>query len=344
MSLSQEPAFSALRNHFVCGYKNIMQEGYAGDSGVHPIDGNAVNTTNGAGPHNLQTFVMTADGTVLHCLPGFWSSTDLAAELEVAEKLSYIWQDKAISAEDKAILFKRMHLEHFNVHSQELVARSHLQGFDAQHIYKNRKELSDCISDKEAISAVEDAHKLPYEAFKTTDKIMHERMATRPFQNYNSFDIGTYTSYGCNHYDKGENEMEGGPSTLALKGKTLRSISKPTVMAVAPQLNRSASPACLKEKEQEKQIQPQLFVALAKQGLWPEAFRCADKYIRGQFTQPGGYEMRSLAALQLGWYQQAYDDASRALWLGSKHSSATILRARAATKLKPLVYLNTKSL
>ncbi len=321
-----------------------MQEGYAGDSGVHPIDGNAVNTTNGAGPHNLQTFVMTADGTVLHCLPGFWSSTDLAAELEVAEKLSYIWQDKAISAEDKAILFKRMHLEHFNVHSQELVARSHLQGFDAQHIYKNRKELSDCISDKEAISAVEDAHKLPYEAFKTTDKIMHERMATRPFQNYNSFDIGTYTSYGCNHYDKGENEMEGGPSTLALKGKTLRSISKPTVMAVAPQLNRSASPACLKEKEQEKQIQPQLFVALAKQGLWPEAFRCADKYIRGQFTQPGGYEMRSLAALQLGWYQQAYDDASRALWLGSKHSSATILRARAATKLKPLVYLNTKSL
>jgi hypothetical protein len=344
VSLSQEPAFSALRNHFVCGYKNIMQEGYAGDSGVHPIDGNAVNTTNGAGPHNLQTFVMTADGTVLHCLPGFWSSTDLAAELEVAEKLSYIWQDKAISAEDKAILFKRMHLEHFNVHSQELVARSHLQGFDAQHIYKNRKELSDCISDKEAISAVEDAHKLPYEAFKTTDKIMHERMATRPFQNYNSFDIGTYTSYGCNHYDKGENEMEGGPSTLALKGKTLRSISKPTVMAVAPQLNRSASPACLKEKEQEKQIQPQLFVALAKQGLWPEAFRCADKYIRGQFTQPGGYEMRSLAALQLGWYQQAYDDASRALWLGSKHSSATILRARAATKLKPLVYLNTKSL
>ncbi len=324
-----------------------MQEGYAGDSGVHPIDGNAVNTTNGAGPHNLQTFVMTADGTVLHCLPGFWNSADLAAELEVAEKLSYIWQDKAISAAYKAELFKRIHLEHLKNHSPELIARSHLQGFDAQHIYKNRKELADCISDKEAISAVEDAHKLPYDAFKTTDKIMHERMATRPFQNYDAFDTGTYTSYGCNHYDKGENEMEGGPPTLALKGKSLRCLSKPTVMAAAPQVSQPAPPASRKEKkekEQEKETQPQLFVALAKQGLWPEAFRCADKYIRGQFTQPGGYEMRSLAALQLGWYQQAYDDASRALWLGSKHSSATILRARAASKLKPLVYLNTKSL
>jgi len=344
VSLSQEPAFSTLRNHFVCGYKNIMQEGYAGDSGVHPLDGNAVNTTNGAGPHNLQTFVMTADGTVLHCLPGFWSSEDLAAELEMAEKLSYIWQDKAILSPDKADLFKRIHLEHLKNHSPELVARSHLQGFDAQHIYKNSKELSDCISDKEAISAVEDLHKVPYDAFKTTDKIMHERMATRPFQNYNAFDTGTYTSYGCNHYDKGENEMEGGPPTLALKGKTLRSVSKPTVMAEAPQVRPSAPPAGRKEKEKEKETEPQLFVALAKQGLWPEAFRCADNYIKAQFTQPGGYEMRSLAALKLGYYQQAYDDASRALWLGSKHSSATILRARAASKLKPLVYRNTKSL
>jgi hypothetical protein len=166
VSLSQEPAFSTLRNHFVCGYKNIMQEGYAGDSGVHPIDGNAVNTTNGAGPHNLQTFVMTADGTVLHCLPGFWSSADLAAELEVAEKLSYIWEDKAISSAHKADLFKRIHLEHLKNHSAELVARSHLQGFDAQHIYKNRRELSDCISDKEAIRAVEDAHKLALRRLK----------------------------------------------------------------------------------------------------------------------------------------------------------------------------------
>jgi hypothetical protein len=341
VSLSQEPVFSTLRNRFICGYKNIMQEGYAGDSGVHPIDGNAVNTTNGAGPHNLQTFIMTADGTVLHCLPGFWSSADLAAELEVAEKLSYIWEDTAITAGHKADLFKRIHLEHLASHTQELVARSHLQGFDAQHIYKNRKELSDCISDNEAISAVEDPHKLPYAAFKTTDKIMHERMAKRPFHNYSSFDTGTYTSYGCNHYDKGENEMEGGPPTLALKGKSLRSITRPTAVAAALKVNPSVP---TEPSKLEHTTIPNQFVQLAKQGQWPEAFRCADKYIKTQFTQPGGYEMRSLAALQLGWYQQAYDDASRALWLGSKHSSATILRARAASKLKPLVYLNTKSL
>jgi tetratricopeptide (TPR) repeat protein len=187
---------------------------------------------------------------------------------------------------------------------------------------------------------------LPYDALKTTDKIMHERMATRPFQNYDAFDTGTYTSYGCKHYDKGENEMEGGPPTLALKGKSLRSVSKPTEEAAAPQVSPSAPPSGRKEKAKEKakETEPQLFVALAKQGLWQEAFRCADKYIKVQFTQPGGYEMRSLAALQLGWYQQAYDDASRALWLGSKHSSAYLLRAKAANKLKQLVHLNTKSI
>lgn len=318
-----------------------MQESYAGDSGVHPIDGNAVNTTNGAGPHNLQTFVMTADGTVLHCLPGFWTSADLAAELEIAEKISYIWEDKAISQDHKADLFKRMHLEHLANHTQELAARSHLQGFDAQHIYKNRNELSDCISDSQAINAVEDPHKLPYAAFKTTDKIMHERMAKRPFCNYSSFDTGAYTSYGCNHYDKGENEMEGGPPTLALKGQSLRSITRPTAIATATKVGAPTIPDS--HKIADRTI-PHQFVQLAKQGLWSEAFQCADKYIKAQFTKPGGYEMRSLAALQLGHYQQAYDDASRALWLGSKHSSASLLRARAASKLKPLVYLNTKSL
>ncbi len=306
---------------------------------MHPIDGTAVNTTNGAGPHNLQTFVMTADGTVLHCLPGFWNSADLSCELALAEKLNYIWEDKAITPAHKAELFKRLHLEHLATHSQETVARSHLQGFDAQHIYKNRKDLADCISDKEAIKAVEDPHHdLPYAAFKTTDKIMHERMASKAFifADYSNFDTAAYTSYGCSHYDKGENEMEIAegtrPSTaLAIKGKSLRTLTKPTaVVASAIVLDKSKNNSGAKVATSA----PDQFVQLAKQQRWQEAFACADKYIKQQFTKPGGYEMRSLAALKLGLYQQSYNDASRALWLGSKHATATILRNSAASYLK----------
>jgi hypothetical protein len=312
-----------LRNNFVCGYKNIMQEGYAGDSGVHPINGTAVNTTNGAGPHNLQTFVLAPDGTVLHCLPGFWNAADLAAELQLAQKLSHIWNDKTISAVDKAALYKRMHLDHLAGHSEDLVARSHLQGFDAQHIYKNRAELADCISDKEAIKAVEDPHKLPAQAFKTSDRIMHERMSTQAFVSYDNFNTAGYTSYGCNHYDKGENEIEieGSAPTLALKGKSLRTLTKPTVIAAI-----QASPTQPKDKSTAIPTPPELFVSLAKEMRWQEAFACADSYVKKQFNQPGGYEMRSLAALKLGLYKQAHDDASRALWLGSRHQSARRLR------------------
>ncbi len=318
---------------------------------MHPIDGTAVNTTNGAGPHNLQTFVMTTDGTVLHCLPGFWNSSDLACELALAEKLNYIWEDKAITPAHKAELFKRLHLEHLATHSQETVARSHLQGFDAQHIYKNRKDLADCISDKEAIKAVEDPHHdLPYAAFKTTDKIMHERMASKAFTfaDYSNFDTAAYTSYGCSHYDKGENEMEIAeglrPSTtLAIKGKSLRTLTRPTavvasVIALDDSKNISgaqvATSAKVATNTRVATGAPDQFVQLAKQQRWQEAFACADKYIKEQFTKPGGYEMRSLAALKLGLYQQAYNDASRALWLGSKHATATILRNSAASYLK----------
>lgn len=326
-----------LRNNFVCGYKNIMQDGYAGDSGVHPIDGTAVNTTNGAGPHNLQTFVLAPDGTVLHCLPGFWSASDLAAELQLAQKLSHIWSDKTISAADKAALYKRHHLDHLAAHSEDLVARSHLQGFDAQHIYNHRAELADCISDKEAINAVEDPHKLPPAAFKTSDRIMHERMSVLPFVAYDKFKTGDYTSYGCAHYDKGENEIEveGSNLNLAIKGKNLRHLTKPTVIAAlqtTPAKPISASPPTKSAGTTSPASSPtalslpEQFVALAKELRWAEAFSCADAYIKKHANQPGGYELRSLAALKLGHYQQAHSDASRALWLGSRHHTARRLR------------------
>lgn len=210
MSLSQEPALSALQADFVCGVKDITGEPYAGRSGIHNTYGNAVQTTNGAGPHNIQLFVLAPDGTVLHCLPGYWSPQDLAYELEFAGKLNQVWQDKSLSKPQKDDLFKRMHLAHMQDHCAAMVRRSQMQGFDQQYEAKTRLHTSDTIRDAKAITASfenGDMHP-PHRAFKTTDEIMHERMSKRAFVPYERFDVATYSDYGRPFYDKNEDERD----------------------------------------------------------------------------------------------------------------------------------------
>jgi hypothetical protein len=112
VSLSQEPAFSVLKNELVCGYRDISKESFAGFSGKHDVGGQAINTTNGAGPTNLQTFLMAPDGTVLHCLPGYWSPSDLVSEIEFAGRLYDVWSDQKLSSSQKNNLFSSMHLSH----------------------------------------------------------------------------------------------------------------------------------------------------------------------------------------------------------------------------------------
>ena len=67
MSLSNDAVMNVLKNQFVCGYRNIAGEPYAGRSGHHETDSPAVLTTNGAGPHSVQMFFLNSDGTALHC-------------------------------------------------------------------------------------------------------------------------------------------------------------------------------------------------------------------------------------------------------------------------------------
>ena len=38
--------------------------------------------------------------------------------------------------------------------------------------------------------------------FKTTDQIVHERMAARPFVKYADFDVAAFSDYGRPKYDK----------------------------------------------------------------------------------------------------------------------------------------------
>ncbi|MBS1992843.1 MAG: hypothetical protein JSS86_16985 [Cyanobacteria bacterium SZAS LIN-2] len=232
MSLSQEPAFSALKENFVCGVRDITDEPYCGLSGRHETAGNAVRTTNGAGPHNVQLFMLSADGTVLHCLPGYWNANDLVEEMKFAEGLNQVWTNPHLTTAQKKQKFKELQLAHVEQHSPAMVKRSKMQGFDQQYEAKHRWATSDTIANRNLITSdmlEKGGPKLPQEAFKTTDRIMHERMATRPFLPISRFDVANYVEYGKPKYDKKEDarnadgsvnmEMAKGLPTLGSKEK-----------------------------------------------------------------------------------------------------------------------------
>ncbi len=208
VSLSQEPAFSVLKDELVCGYRDISREAYAGFSGKHEVGGNAINTSNGAGPTNLQTFLMASDGTVLTCLPGYWAPQDLVREIEFAGRLHDVWTSPKMTRTQKQNSFRQMHLAHINEHPMAMVNRSRMQSFDMEHEAKHNLYTSDTIIDRGAASTVLSEDKLSkrgaMQAFKTTDRIMHERMAQRPFVSYTSFDTTQFAKYGRPLYDKNE--------------------------------------------------------------------------------------------------------------------------------------------
>lgn len=205
MSLSSEPVFSLLKNSYIVGYKNIDNARYAGASGKHRPDEPAVDTTNGAGPHNIQLFVLNADGTVLSCLPGYWHAQDLAKELELAQKLNKIWEDPSLSREQKDKLWKEMQLAHLQEHDHGLHNRSRMQGFDVQYEAKNRPG-SDFFYNSRAINPATGA--TPDRNVKTVDIVMHERLATRPFEQYKAFDVASFFDYGKPIYDKHEQFLD----------------------------------------------------------------------------------------------------------------------------------------
>lgn len=307
-----------LKEHFVCGYKNIKSEAYVGNSGVHGTDSPAAVTSNGAGPHNMQLFMLAADGTVLHCLPGYWEADDLIAELKLAEKLNMVWQDSSITPEQKKAMFKKMQLEHLANHSAETKERSHLQGFDALYIAHNQNNLSDCVKDSTLLASVpgaaqtkgnkkEEGLHIPAEAFKTTDEIMHERMAKRAFMSYENFDTAAFTNYGTNFYDKEENKSETARYRPDLKHADLHAITRATE-AVCTNPAVCTKPPSEREKFEE----------LVHQGKFADAWKVADAMIRQQPMKSDGYELRSAAAFGLRQYKQALSDTTRAAWLGSR--------------------------
>jgi hypothetical protein len=150
-------------------------------------------------------FLLSADGTVLHCLPGYWSPQDLLSEIRFVLDINRIWQDPELSLETKRRLFKEANLRQLRQHSPEMRARSHLQSFDARH--EKRKTHSDFRYKPGDFRPSDPAVKYPN--LKPTDQVVHERMARRPFVPYEKFDVEKFSDYGRMKYDKREESREG---------------------------------------------------------------------------------------------------------------------------------------
>jgi hypothetical protein len=256
VSLSSDPAFSLLKKYFVCGYKDITNEPYAGLSGRHEVNGNAVDTTNGAGPHNLQLFFMTADGTILNVLPGYWHSQDLVPEMNLAAKLNQVWNDPKLSRTQKDQIFTQMQLAHIQQHPQGMVRRSRMQSFDMKYEAQHRLNTSDTIANRQlAAYAVETNNwKAGMQAFKTTDEIMHERLARHPFEQYSSFNVAAFADYGKPKYDKHEDYRDASGQVDKMAAKNAPELGNKAAM-------ESERPMGRRRQMMQQQYEPQ-------PGLW----------------------------------------------------------------------------
>ncbi len=218
MTLSHDVLIRTLNREFVCGFKNIKDEPYCGKSGKHDPNTPAVVTTNGAGPHNVQIFILNADGIVLHCLPGFWTPDDLLYELQFAQALNRLWKEPQLSREAKDKRFTAANLLHAAHHSLAMRSRSKLQGFDEKK--ERRKSESDfkVQPGQKPTVLVTNRGGLKVSDMKTVDQVVHERMAQRPFLPYEEFDVASYVDYGQLRYDKHENDPRKGAGQKNKKG------------------------------------------------------------------------------------------------------------------------------
>ncbi|MCA8920448.1 MAG: hypothetical protein KDD82_01495 [Planctomycetes bacterium] len=185
----------ALNRAFVCGWTDITGVAdYAGTSGTHAPSYPAVYTTNCAGHHNVQMFFLTPDGQVLHCLPGFWERGAFLEELKLACKLGDVLQSPKLSIVEKNRAFLDLQLGHALEHDHATRTRSALQGFDR---FEVAGEGSDFLRAERGFLA--DRGWGP--RLKSTDQVLHERMARRPFQRFESFDVAAYVDMGKKAFD-----------------------------------------------------------------------------------------------------------------------------------------------
>ena len=225
-----------LRSDFEVGWCDIRRQDYVGYSAGYSYKSHcAVGTTNGAGAHNVQIFVLSPDKVVLHALPGFWAPEDLARELRFAKVLYRLWQDEGRTLAEKRDMNRRLQLREPRRHPVGMYARSAWQGFDAA-AESRRQGQRDTVLDVEvpALSRTLTGRlqQLSIQSAGRTGKLMkplnllvHERMAARPFVAFDDFDIEEFVDYGRLFYDLNARHGRGvrfsGQTTLMKKRRIL---------------------------------------------------------------------------------------------------------------------------
>ncbi len=201
MSLSDDAVFSRLHGDFVVGWKNIARADHVGYSRGYAKRDSAIATTNGAGAHNLQIFVLAPDLTVLHALAGYWHPEDLSHELDFAKALWRLWRDDERSLEQKRDLCRRLQLHEARSARWARGGRNAWQPFDAAEEHQRvQREPRDTF----ALLAGGGRR------LKAPAVVLHERMAERPFVKLKDFDIASFVDHGTYHYDLNGRIDEGG--------------------------------------------------------------------------------------------------------------------------------------
>jgi hypothetical protein len=176
---------------------------------------------------------------VLHALPGYWDARDLAQEMLFAAEMHRLWHS-GLTRPEKDRRFRAAQLAHIATHDQGMVDRSVMQGFDKKFELKKRPETSDCILRAGSLEPKlrpgggkkrkANAKPKADDQFKTTDQIVHERMAARPFVPFEQFDIAKFVDYGRPKYDKHNldgDECEAGAGAGAKPGMKPAAAKKP---------------------------------------------------------------------------------------------------------------------
>ena len=188
MTLSDAEVSRFLSRYFVSGWRNIKgKTSYAGKSNTHMPENDAKQVNNCSGHHNIQMFFMTADGRVLHCLPGYWSAKHFLHEATMAVQLAKLYHAKKLSSAERNEKYLDFHLTHAYSHSPELQRSSQLQGFDKKHVEEKTDDF------RRGRGFVRNG-------LKTPDQVIHERMAERPFVPYEEFDVASYINLGLKKY------------------------------------------------------------------------------------------------------------------------------------------------
>ncbi len=178
-----------LKTKFLCGWKDISGARYAGTSTRHQTGAPAQLVNTCSGHKNVQMFFMTSDGTLLHCVPGFWQPKNWLMEAKLALSLNKLYHNKRLSIVQRNDAFLKAHLSHHrDAHTSGLRYGSQLQGFDVS------KERHNPNSDFNRTSG-------PLKgSMKTVDQVVHERLAARPFMTFETFDIAAFVEFGNSDY------------------------------------------------------------------------------------------------------------------------------------------------